>query len=108
MTERGGPTGIQASMRAQRTSGLCAMLAAGTFLSLAIGCGGSGGGSGSGGGGGGGGGFGLLRRDPVTSLTFPPTSPTPGTVTDAAAFPSLAAFSSPVGITAAPGDPTHL
>jgi uncharacterized repeat protein (TIGR03806 family) len=90
-------------MRVLRTSGPLGLLAAGAILALAIGCGGGGGGGGSVGGGG----FGLTRRDPVTTLTFPPTSPTPGTVTDAAAFPSLT-FASPVGLTAAPGDPTHL
>jgi uncharacterized repeat protein (TIGR03806 family) len=92
-------------MHAHRTSGVLGAVFAGTFLALAIGCGSGGGGGG--GSGGGGGGFGLTRRDPVTSLTFPPTSPTPGTITDAAAFPNLT-FASPVGITAAPGDPTHL
>lgn len=62
-----------------------------------------------GGGGGGGGGevYGLDGRVAPTTLTFPVTSPTPGSVALVDAFPGLR-FASPVFVTAPPGDTGRL
>jgi uncharacterized repeat protein (TIGR03806 family) len=60
-----------------------------------------------GGGGGGGPAFGLASRVPVTTLTFPTTTPTVGSVAFRDAFPNLS-FSSPVFVGAPPGDTGRL
>ncbi|MCC7137047.1 MAG: PQQ-dependent sugar dehydrogenase [Planctomycetes bacterium] len=72
-------------------------------LALVVGCGGGGGG----GGGGSGGDSGLDARPPAPSLAFPLTAPTTGSVEAYDGFPNLR-FSSPVFVTAAPGDATRL
>jgi len=76
---------------------------------VAVACGGGGGGGGGGGSGGGGGPapFGLESRVPVTSLTFPLTPPTSFSIEAYDGFPGVR-FSSPVFVTAAPGDASRL
>ena len=64
-------------------------------------------GCGGGGGGGDGAPFGLTSREVVASLAFSTGSPQPENVTIERAYPELS-FSSPVFVTAAPGDDTRL
>jgi uncharacterized repeat protein (TIGR03806 family) len=91
-------------MRRPTAQLVLAAIATGALVPFAmIGCGGGGGGGGAGGGGS----FGLSQRVPVTTLTFPGTSPATGAVDLADAF-GTTTFSNPLFITAAPGDSTHL
>jgi uncharacterized repeat protein (TIGR03806 family) len=75
-------------------------LSGAALVGLALGCGG--------GGAGGGGSYGLDRRVVVTTLTFPPTVPTAGTMDAKEAWPSLPDLEYPVGVFSAPGDATHV